>query len=693
MGIPGFTKWLKTNFPTAFLSLSHVENISFDEIFVDINSLLHSMSRTCNKEVQLLSRVRGHIMGVLRDPMNLNTQSFFFTLDGPAALSKLSEQRKRRSSNAQIAHLKGRFNAQQFTPGCSFMVRLESQLEKLLSSFFKTSSIKPNSIKFDKKAVISGASDPGEGEIKVFHEINRRLMDVNVRANVRAVYSRDSDTFVLALCSMPRIISQFENDSVNPKFISSNLGENFSKTILPKISKFPHHSLEDVESYKNLGNFHIQNNNQKIKKHIQSYRASSSLYIVSPTWDLGSPEHAIFSLELMCEALKKCCSKRSLQQLRLDLSLLAIFSGNDYAPALQHVSIQTLWSAYLNDPEYPCLVSLSDEKISFSCLAAFAKRCIDKKIISPSVLHSLSLRRLTIDPDQRCSRVISYLRTTNRILSQLLGKVCPGLLLTTEICAPSFDDFCNVDVSMVESSLLSKDSGSMSEVLSIESSKFKKSLNESSVGGYNNNVESNKIIVINMDVNRSESDQILPIDTGHKGELGITTSSFSNCLDRELRDQMLAGPKIFSINNKSSKIETSLAQPSLKIEKNDSTIIPIAQSLTKLEFKKSLNKIDSILPGAAAILMLDHSDPDSSSFLPLALRPLAEVYKFKKFESLEEEVGWIHEQISLINSMTVEDKLAIFSRGPRIIKVRPIESIQNHTRTRSVHSKERLFCS
>jgi hypothetical protein len=75
-----------------------------------------------------------------------------------------------------------------------------------------------------------------------------------------------------------------------------------------------------------------------------------------------------------------------------------------------------------------------------------------------------------------------------------------------------------------------------------------------------------------------------------------------------------------------------------------------------------------IFPGAAAILMLDHTDPDAMSFLPPALRAVASAYQNMKFTNLGDEVDWIHARILSQQTLTLEDRLLIFPRLPKVIQ-------------------------
>lgn len=88
---------------------------------MDVNSLLHQLSRTSTNENQILRGVRRHISSLFRD---VSPQAkLYLAMDGPAALGKVPLQRARRVEAAEESLRKGIFDSRQFTPGCLLMTR------------------------------------------------------------------------------------------------------------------------------------------------------------------------------------------------------------------------------------------------------------------------------------------------------------------------------------------------------------------------------------------------------------------------------------------------------------------------------------------------------------------------------------------------------------------------------------------
>lgn len=92
-----------------------------DEVYVDLNSLLHQMSRASRTEAQLLRHIRRNIGRLWMDVSCRG--SLYIALDGVASVAKADLQRKRRVENADDARRRGTFDARQFTPGCLLMTQ------------------------------------------------------------------------------------------------------------------------------------------------------------------------------------------------------------------------------------------------------------------------------------------------------------------------------------------------------------------------------------------------------------------------------------------------------------------------------------------------------------------------------------------------------------------------------------------
>ena len=132
----------------------------------------------------VFTQTRRYLKDVSR--MYRPNRKLFLALDGPASLLKLSEQRKRRRDAALTAERTGLVDAQQFTPGCTFMTRLETMLQEFGHNSLAEKVTNPLDY------VISGVNALGEGETKIFHDIAAHRL----RPASYAILTTDSDAML-----------------------------------------------------------------------------------------------------------------------------------------------------------------------------------------------------------------------------------------------------------------------------------------------------------------------------------------------------------------------------------------------------------------------------------------------------------------------------------------------------------------
>jgi len=202
MGVSGLGKWLRTRYPSAFLNSDQIHaghsvkrhtahhGLAFDEVYVDLNGILHTATRNCVSESQVFRFVDRMLRSLISK--HTPTKRLYLAMDGPASLAKLALQRMRRESIAQSVYFGTRgFDAQHLTPGCTFMTRAEEMLQKAIEQMFAKRQLPPSA-----SVIISGASTAGEGELKIVRELQRSLSF----PHSRLVISGDSDLFVHSLC-------------------------------------------------------------------------------------------------------------------------------------------------------------------------------------------------------------------------------------------------------------------------------------------------------------------------------------------------------------------------------------------------------------------------------------------------------------------------------------------------------------
>ena len=208
MGIKGFSAWLRSTFPHVFCPIptspggSKLQALHFDQVYIDLNPFLHLAARQSHGIEDMVKSCRKNLkMAVqgLTKPHSL----VYVSMDGPAPLAKLPEQRARRQDAAITAAKRNTFDAQQITPGCVVMTTIESQVYAMLREIFFTSGKTGASQSVDFNAIIDGSGVEGEGEFKIIRKVLHDHVDGDAYKGrvTRAILACDADLFLQALLS------------------------------------------------------------------------------------------------------------------------------------------------------------------------------------------------------------------------------------------------------------------------------------------------------------------------------------------------------------------------------------------------------------------------------------------------------------------------------------------------------------
>lgn len=208
MGIKGFSAWLRTTFPHVFCPIppaqsgSRLQVLHFDQVYVDLNPFLHLAARQSHGIDDVVKACRKNLKIAVQN-LTCPTSMVYVSIDGPAPLAKLPEQRARRQDAAITAAKKETFDAQQITPGCLAMTTIESQVYGLLRDIFFISGKFGASQSADFRAIIDGSGVEGEGEFKIIRKVlHDHVENDALRGRVtRAILACDADLFLQALLS------------------------------------------------------------------------------------------------------------------------------------------------------------------------------------------------------------------------------------------------------------------------------------------------------------------------------------------------------------------------------------------------------------------------------------------------------------------------------------------------------------
>lgn len=207
MGVPGFFSWLlkkmrdKKMKDIKIISSTCPDADNIDTLYIDANCLFHpqcykalaqyeGINDIVKLECKMIKRILGYITFLID---YVNPKNVFISVDGPAPLAKLNQQRKRRFKGPQdtkiINDIKKThglntttiWNNTCITPGTVFMENLHQQL----LNYCKGLHI---------GCIYSSYHTEGEGEHKILQQIKNK-------DGINVVYGLDADLIFLSLAS------------------------------------------------------------------------------------------------------------------------------------------------------------------------------------------------------------------------------------------------------------------------------------------------------------------------------------------------------------------------------------------------------------------------------------------------------------------------------------------------------------
>ena len=220
MGIPSYYTYLIKNYNQLIKKISDFEK-KVDHFYLDSNSIiydsLHEIDVGKNIEEKIIKSVCLKIDEYIKQVKP--RKSVLISFDGVAPVAKLKQQKERRYRSNMIEEIilehgvikkKEIFDKALITPGTPFMKKLDKYVKEFFNNremFYGLQEIK-----------VSGSSEKGEGEHKIFSKI--REIEKKDSEDVHVVYGLDADLIILALnhMSWSRQIYLFRE---TPEFIKS----------------------------------------------------------------------------------------------------------------------------------------------------------------------------------------------------------------------------------------------------------------------------------------------------------------------------------------------------------------------------------------------------------------------------------------------------------------------------------------
>eukprot|EP01103_Thecamoeba_quadrilineata_P015656 TRINITY_DN5010_c0_g5_i2.p1 TRINITY_DN5010_c0_g5~~TRINITY_DN5010_c0_g5_i2.p1 ORF type:complete len:1677 (+),score=317.46 TRINITY_DN5010_c0_g5_i2:59-5089(+) len=213
MGIPKFFRWLSERYPLINIRISDTLIPQFDNLYLDMNGILHTCSHPNDSSVheamseqEIISRTFQYLDKIVQivQPKKV----LYLAVDGCAPRAKINQQRQRRFRHAKeleetIESLKSKgkkppdsvFDSNCITPGTDFMRMLSECLK-----YFIRKKIDEDNVWKNLQIVYSGHEVPGEGEHKIIEWIRHQKALPGWGDNVtHCLYGLDADLIMLAL--------------------------------------------------------------------------------------------------------------------------------------------------------------------------------------------------------------------------------------------------------------------------------------------------------------------------------------------------------------------------------------------------------------------------------------------------------------------------------------------------------------
>lgn len=208
MGIPAYFSHVIRDYKAIIDPLN--VNSNYHYMFLDSNSIVYDCLRKMeisvsdpNFESNLINAVCMQIEAYI---IKINpSKSVFIAFDGVAPVAKLHQQKTRRykSDFEKQIRLKNdpefnpiaSWNTANITPGTPFMKNLGAEIHNYFMNIQKT-----NKLMASLTIIISDASEPGEGEHKIYDFIRKIASKSTQKNNINSVvYGLDSDLIMLSL--------------------------------------------------------------------------------------------------------------------------------------------------------------------------------------------------------------------------------------------------------------------------------------------------------------------------------------------------------------------------------------------------------------------------------------------------------------------------------------------------------------
>lgn len=206
MGIPSYFSYIIKNHSNIISTLhfhKHISRTAFTSLYMDCNSIIYDSFHKLEQGDNYLSMSVIEIENAIIDMVILGIQKYisyinpsgylFIAFDGVAPFAKMEQQRTRRYKSSYLSTITGestistKWNTSAITPGTDFMNKLSEMVQL---AFYKQECNYGV-----KQIIISGSTENGEGEHKMYEHLRKTSIDTDTIA----IYGLDSDLIMLSI--------------------------------------------------------------------------------------------------------------------------------------------------------------------------------------------------------------------------------------------------------------------------------------------------------------------------------------------------------------------------------------------------------------------------------------------------------------------------------------------------------------
>lgn len=209
MGIPSYFSYIINNYPNIVKKWDRLlaDNVLIKYLFMDCNSIIYDEYRLLeeiiaknNMEInEIENNLINNVIKKIGYYINLIGPSdlVYIAFDGVAPFAKMEQQRNRRHKGDIISKINSvssktpvlsKWSTSNITPGSNFMMNLSNKIKKAFSHTENHYKV--------KKIIVSGSTENGEGEHKMFKYIRDNKQNISGDC---MIYGLDSDLIMLSL--------------------------------------------------------------------------------------------------------------------------------------------------------------------------------------------------------------------------------------------------------------------------------------------------------------------------------------------------------------------------------------------------------------------------------------------------------------------------------------------------------------